>query len=158
MPQGHDSVITISLLDPVGWQAVQTWEFDGASVIRIGREKTNDVIISDTLVSRRHGELNRTDAGWSITPLGRNGIAVGSRVITSATPVPHETVLRLATTGPYLEFRVGRRRDTIAEKLADHQRWEAEAHEREEERQRAEQTDATEPDFPKQLLRQKPAN
>jgi pSer/pThr/pTyr-binding forkhead associated (FHA) protein len=158
MPQGRDSVITISLLDPVGWHAVQTWEFDGASVIRIGRAKTNDVIISDAVVSRRHGELIRTDVGWSITPLGRNGIAVGSRVITSATPVPHETVLRLATGGPYLEFRVGGRRNTIAEKRADHQRWEAAAHEREEERQRAEQTDATEPDFPKHFQRQKPAS
>ncbi len=158
MPHDHDSVVTISLLDPVGWHAVQTWEFDGASVIRIGRAKTNDVIISDTLVSRRHGELVRTDVGWNITPLGRNGIAVGSRVITSATPVPHETVLRLATSGPYLEFRVGGRRNTIAEKLADHQRWEAAAREREEERQRAEQTDATEPDFPRRLQGRKPAN
>jgi len=154
MSQGHDSVVTISLLDPVGWHVVQNWEFDGASVIRIGRAKTNDVIISDALVSRRHGELIRTDVGWSITPLGRNGIAVGSRVITSATPVPHETVLRLATSGPYLEFRVGSRRNTIPEKLADEQRREAAAREREEERQRAEQTDATELDFPKRFQRQ----
>jgi len=157
MPQDHDSVVTISLLDPVGWHAVQSWEFDGASVIRIGRDRTNDVIIGDTLVSRRHGELVRTDVGWTIAPLVRNGIAVGSQMITSATPVSHETVLRLATSGPYLEFRVGRRRNTIGEKLVDHQRWEAAAREREEERQRAEQTDSTEPDFPGRLPRQKPA-
>ena len=158
MLEGHDSLITISLLDPVAWHAVQTWEFDGASVIRIGRAKTNDVIISDTLVSRRHGELNRTDDGWSVTPLGRNGIAVGTQVITSTTPVPHETILRLATNGPYLEFRIGSRRNGMAEKLADHQRWEAAAREREEERKRAEQTDATEPDFPKRFQGQKPAS
>jgi serine/threonine-protein kinase len=155
MPQVHDSVITISLLDPVGWHAVQTWEFDGASVIRIGRAKTNDVILSDTQVSRNHGELTRTDVGWSVMPLGRNGIAIGSRAITNATPVGHEVVLRLATNGPYLEFRVGRRRDTIAEKLADRQRREVAAHEREEERRRAEQTDATELDFLKRPQRLK---
>jgi pSer/pThr/pTyr-binding forkhead associated (FHA) protein len=150
MPQDHDSVVTISLLDPVGWRPIQTLEFDGASVIRIGRAKTNDVIVSDTMVSRRHGELVRTDTGWSVIPLGRNGIAVGSREVTSATPLPHETVLRLATSGPYLEFRVGgRRRNAI--RPADDECSEAEAREREEERQRAEQTEATEPNFLKRF-------
>src|ERR1043166_4055888 len=69
MPPIRDSVITISLLDPVRGHAVQSWEFDGAAVIRIGRASTNDVILNDLQVSRVHGELIRTDAGWNITPL-----------------------------------------------------------------------------------------
>ena len=152
MPQDPDSFVTISLLDPVGWRPIQIWEFDGASVIRIGRAKTNDVIVSDTMVSRRHGEIVRTDTGWSVIPLGRNGIAVGNREVTSSTPLPPETVLRLATSGPYLEFRVGgRRRDAISSRPADDQWSEAEKRERKEERHRAEQTDSTEPDFLKRF-------
>ena len=147
MPQDHDSVVTISLLDPVGWRPIQTWEFDGASVIHIGRSKTNDVIVSDTMVSRKHGELVRTDTGWSVIPLGRNGIAVDSREITGATPLAHKAVLRLATSGPYLEFRVGR----LTGKPADDQLSEAEVREQEEERRRAERTDSTEPDFLKRF-------
>ena len=79
MPPVRDSVITISLLDPVRGHAVQSWEFDGAAVNRIGRAKTNDVILNDSQVSRVHGELTRTDAGWNITPLGRNGVAISGR-------------------------------------------------------------------------------
>lgn len=154
----NDPVISISLLDPVNGQAIQTWEFDGASVIRIGRAETNDVVIRDTLVSRTHAELTRTDDGWSVTALGRNGIAISGRAITGAAPVGHGTVLRLANSGPYLEFRVGRRRNTLAERLADQERWEAAAHEREEDRQHAGRVDATEVDFPKRAEQRKPTN
>jgi serine/threonine-protein kinase len=146
MPEAIDPVVTISLLDPVAGYAVQSWEFEGASLIRIGRAETNDVVLSDTSVSRMHGELTRTDAGWSVTALGRNGIIVGGRAITGATAINHETVLRLAASGPYLEFRFGRRRNTLAERLNEEKRW-AEAREREEEQQRADRTDATELDF-----------
>ena len=76
----------------------------------------------------------------------RNGIVVHGRAITGATAVSHETVLRLAASGPYLEFRFGRRHNTLAEKLDEERRW-SDAREREEERQRADQTDATELDF-----------
>ncbi len=156
MPEALDPVITISLLDPVAGYAVQSWEFDGASVIRIGRGETNDVVLSDTTVSRMHGELTRTDAGWNVTALGRNGIVVGGHAITGATPVTHEAVLRLAAGGPYLEFRFGRRRNTLAERLDEERRW-ADAQEHEEERQRADQTDATEVDFRRRPEPRKPA-
>jgi pSer/pThr/pTyr-binding forkhead associated (FHA) protein len=146
MPEALDPVITISLLDPVAGYAVQSWEFEEASVIRIGRSRTNDVVLSDTSVSRMHGELTRTNAGWSVTALGRNGIVVGGHAITGATALTHEAVLRLAANGPYLEFRFGRRRNTLAERLDEERRW-SEARENEEERQRADRTDATELDF-----------
>src|ERR1017187_1490171 len=109
MPEATDSVVTISLLDPVAGSAVQSWEFEGVSLIRIGRAETNDVVLSDTSISRMHGELTRTEAGWSVTALGRNGIVVAGRAITGATAISHETVLRLAAGGPYLEFRFGSR-------------------------------------------------
>ncbi len=146
MREALDPVVTISLLDPVAGYAVQSWEFEGAKLIRIGRGETNDVVLSDTSVSRMHGELTRSEAGWSVTALGRNGIVMHGRAITGATALSHETVLRLAAGGPYLEFRLGRRHDTLAQKLHEERRW-SDAREREEERQRADQTDATELDF-----------
>jgi pSer/pThr/pTyr-binding forkhead associated (FHA) protein len=142
--------VTISLLDAVRGDAAQSWEFEGTTRIRIGRDGTNDVVLGDTAVSRMHGELARTDAGWFVTALGRNGIAIRGRAITGATPVKHEAVLRLAVGGPYLEFRLGRRQHTPAERLADRQRWA----EREQELRRAAQTDATDVDY---LNRRSPA-
>lgn len=157
MPEALDPVITISLLDPVAGYAVQSWEFEKESVIRFGRAETNDVVLSDTSVSRVHGELTRTEAGWNVTALGRNGIVVHGRAITGATAVTHEAILRLAANGPYLEFRFGRRRNTLAEKLDEERRW-AEVRENEEERQRADRTDATELDFRNRLEPRKPTH
>jgi pSer/pThr/pTyr-binding forkhead associated (FHA) protein len=157
MAETQDAVVTVSLLDPLRGDAIQSWEFDAAPLIRIGRADTNDVVLNDARVSRVHGELSRNESGWSVTPLGRNGIAIGGQAITGATPLAHETVLRLAAGGPYLEFRVGRRRNTPAERLADQQRWAA-AREREEEQDRASRTDITEVDFLRRPPPRRPAN
>ncbi len=153
MPENDDSMISISLLDPVRGDAVQSWEFNGASAIRFGRAETNHVVLGDSQVSRQHGELTRKDGAWSVTPLGRNGIAISGRPINGATPVGPETVLRLAASGPYLEFRIGRRLNTHAERLADQQRWGA--RDREEEQSR---TDVTDVDFLNRRNPQKPAS
>jgi pSer/pThr/pTyr-binding forkhead associated (FHA) protein len=152
MPENDDSMITISLLDPVRGHAVQSWEFDGSFAIRFGRAETNHVILGDSQVSRQHGELTRKDGAWSVTPLGRNGIAISGQPINGATPVGPETVLRLAASGPYLEFRIGRRLNTHAERLADQQRWAA--RDREEEQSR---TDVTDVDFLNRRDPHKPA-
>jgi pSer/pThr/pTyr-binding forkhead associated (FHA) protein len=152
MPENDDSMITISLLDPVRGHAVQSWEFDGSFAIRFGRAETNHVILGDSQVSRQHGELTRKDGAWSVTPLGRNGIAISGQPINGATLVGPETVLRLAASGPYLEFRIGRRLNTHAERLADQQRWAA--RDREEEQSR---TDVTDVDFLNRRDPQKPA-
>ena len=78
MPETHDPVITISLLDPVAGYAVQSWEFDGVSLIRIGRADTNDVVLSDTTVSRMHGELTH-DPIIPKTGKGSSGILLHYR-------------------------------------------------------------------------------
>jgi pSer/pThr/pTyr-binding forkhead associated (FHA) protein len=157
MVETHDAVITISLLDPLRGDAIQSWEFDAAPLIRIGRAATNDVVLNDARVSRVHGELSHGESGWSVTPLGRNGIAIGGQAITGATPLGPGAVLRFAAGGPYLEFRVGRRRNTPADRLVDQQRWAA-AREREEEQDRASRTDITEVDFLRRPPPGKPAN
>lgn len=151
-------IVTISLLDPVRGDATQNWEFEDVSLIRFGRAETNDVVLHDEEVSRMHGEFRRTDAGWTITPLGRNGVAISAHDVNGGTPVSHQTVLRLSANGPYLEFRIGRRTNTPAERLADQQRFAAAARERDEERRRARQTNATQVDFLKRAGPQKPAS
>jgi pSer/pThr/pTyr-binding forkhead associated (FHA) protein len=156
IPENHDSVITISLLDPVRGDAVQSWEFNGSSAIRFGRAETNHVVLGDAEVSRQHGELTRTEGQWSVTPLGRNGIAISGQPINGVTPVGPETVLRLAASGPYLEFRLGRRLNTHAERLADQQCWAA--RDREEKQSRATRTDVTDVDFLNRRNPQKPAS
>jgi len=80
------------------------------------------------------------------------GIAISGQPINGATPVGPETVLRLAASGPYLEFRIGRRLNTHAERLADQQRWAA--RDREEEQSR---TDVTDVDFLNRRDPHKPA-
>lgn len=48
--------------------------------IVIGRQSTNDVVLSDPNVSRRHAELRRNDATWTLVDLGStNGTTVNGR-------------------------------------------------------------------------------
>lgn len=47
----------------------------------IGRLSTNDVILSDSNVSRRHAELRKTGEGWSVVDLGStNGTMVNGKL------------------------------------------------------------------------------
>jgi len=102
--------IAVSLLDPVKGHAIQTWEFNGQSVIRIGRGDTNDVVVSDPLVSRLHAELISDTAGrWRIVSLGRNGTLVDGELLSAPAPIRHGSVLQLGSNGPWVEFCEGRR-------------------------------------------------
>ena len=50
------------------------------SPIVIGRQSTNDVVLSDPNVSRRHAELRRNDETWTLVDLGStNGTTVNGR-------------------------------------------------------------------------------
>ena len=150
-------IVTISLLDPVRGDATQHWEFEGATLIRFGRGATNDVVLGDEEVSRLHGEFARSPEGWTVTPLGRNGVAISGHHIAGVTPVGHTTVLRLSANGPYIEFRIGRRPTQAAQRLADRKRFATATREREQERQRARQTNATQVDFLKRQARRNPS-
>jgi pSer/pThr/pTyr-binding forkhead associated (FHA) protein len=102
--------IAVSLLDPVKGHPIQTWEFDGQSLIRIGRGETNDVVVADPLVSRTHAELISDTAGrWRVVSLGRNGTLVDGEMVSDPTPVRHGTILQLGSNGPWVEFSEGRR-------------------------------------------------
>ncbi|MEI6083782.1 MAG: FHA domain-containing protein [Verrucomicrobiota bacterium] len=151
MSENADSVITLNLLDPLRGDALQSWEFSDAVVIRIGRSRDNDVVIEDMVVSRTHAVLSKPDGRWAVTALGRNGIIIDGRPISNDTPLRHENILRLGVDGPHLEFTIGRKRTTSADRLRLLQTSSALARERDEERERARRTDVTDVDLMKRL-------
>jgi len=102
-PEIHDPVITISLLDPMAGYAVRSWEFDGYRW-SLRALRNEHVVLNDTTVSRMHA-ATRTDAGWSVTALGRNGIVVRRPPITGATPIVTKRCC-VSRRRPYLEFRL----------------------------------------------------
>jgi len=89
---------------------LRTWEFDGQSVIRIGRADDNDVVVIDPLVSRLHAELLFDEAGqWRIVSVGRNGTWVDGEQVSEPRSLGHGMVVQLGSNGPWMEFREGRR-------------------------------------------------
>jgi pSer/pThr/pTyr-binding forkhead associated (FHA) protein len=95
--------VTVQLFDPSSRQPVKTWTFDDKPTITIGRGDTADVLISDAYVSRVHAELTYRDNQWILISRGRNGVLVGSQVITE-TPILGEVSFRLGSAGPILKF------------------------------------------------------
>jgi pSer/pThr/pTyr-binding forkhead associated (FHA) protein len=95
--------VTVQLFDPSSRQPVKTWTFADKPIITIGRGDTADVLISDAYVSRVHAELTYRDNHWILISRGRNGVLIGSQVIT-ATPVLGEVSFRLGSAGPVLKF------------------------------------------------------
>lgn len=56
--------------------------------LRIGRLSDNDVVLDDLLVSRRHAQLVRTGANWTLIDVGSgNGTFLNGQRITSPAPI-----------------------------------------------------------------------
>src|SRR3954468_956837 len=88
--------VTVQLFDPSSRQPVKTWTFSEQPTITIGRGDTADVLISDAYVSRVHAELAFRDNQWILISRGRNGVLIGSQVITE-TPILGEVSFRLGS-------------------------------------------------------------
>lgn len=98
----NDSVM-LHLLDPATGHVMQAWLLSSQSVIKIGRDPSQDVLISHPHVSRQHAELCLRDGQWQVVSLGRNGILVdGQRVDASRIGNGHS--FRLGAEGPTLRF------------------------------------------------------
>lgn len=99
-------MITLTLLHPVDSTAVQSWTFADESVIAIGRAMDNKVVLHSSVVSRRHVELRRSNKRWEIVNLGANGTYLDGKLI-SQVPLVDGVIIRLASSGPQLQIRLG---------------------------------------------------
>lgn len=81
----------------------EAWVVDGfggahpiAARTRIGRNHDNELIVLASSVSREHADLQRTEAGWTVTDLGsRNGTFVQGARIQGSVTLPERAVLRV---------------------------------------------------------------
>ena len=83
---------------------LQCWSFNASSGrIAIGRSNSNDVVLSDRVVSRWHAEIERADSGWRFEVLGINGAYIeGQRV--DRFLLWDGVCVQLGQTGPRLRF------------------------------------------------------
>lgn len=101
------SAIALTLLHPSQSTPVQSWTFDSASVIQIGRANDSDVILYSAVVSRHHLELRYQDSDcWEIVSYGANGTYVRGKPISNI-PVSDGMVIRLGESGPKIRIRLG---------------------------------------------------
>ncbi|BAZ23468.1 serine/threonine protein kinase [Kalymmatonema gypsitolerans NIES-4073] len=103
-------MVTLTLLEPQQKTPLRQWHFDDESIIRIGRSADNDVVLSDTLVSRYHLELkhigsDKNGGSWQVMSQGINGTFLNGVLVTQAF-LPDNSLLQLAQGGPILKFQI----------------------------------------------------
>ncbi len=115
---GSSDAVTLTLLHPQ--QPEQQWRFESQDVIRIGRSPDNDVVLSDSRVSRYHLEIRRIDisgarvgnnvpsSAWRMVNQGTNGTFLDGILVSQAW-LTDGSLLQLAQKGPVLKFQVQHR-------------------------------------------------
>jgi len=118
--EGAATAVTLSLVDPAKGHLLQSWDFEGQPLIRIGRAQDNDVVTLDHSVSRYHVELAFADGHWTLFSLGRNGVYVDD-VRLSEARLNDGDVFQLASDGPKFQFanEAGAKPGSGTETLAD---------------------------------------
>jgi pSer/pThr/pTyr-binding forkhead associated (FHA) protein len=96
-------VITLTLLHPLKSIAVQKWNFEPNSVIRIGRANDNEVVLYSAVVSRHHLEIRPRGNDWALINLGSNGTFINGKKINKVL-VKDGMVIRLASSGPKIKI------------------------------------------------------
>ncbi|MDH6057255.1 FHA domain-containing serine/threonine-protein kinase [Umezakia ovalisporum] len=111
-------MVILTLLEPQK-TPLQQWYFENSSVIRIGRAVDNDVVLSDSLVSRHHLELRRVDfaknknvPSWQMISQGTNGTFVDGILVLQCN-LADNCLLQLAQGGPILQFQLQDIPDTL---------------------------------------------
>ena len=112
-------MVILTLLEPQKKTSLKEWCFENSSVIRIGRAGDNDVVLSDSLVSRHHLELRQVNsakntnvASWQVFSKGTNGTFLDGKLILQC-PLPDNSLLQLAQGGPILQFQLQKIPDTL---------------------------------------------
>ncbi|MGB3508808.1 MAG: protein kinase [Microcoleaceae cyanobacterium] len=103
-------MIRLTLLDLEKNTPLKNWEFESESIIRVGRSPDNQVVLSDTMVSRHHLELHKVDKSqsgnlWRLISQGTNGTFVNG-VLISQGIIADNSLIQLARDGPILKFQI----------------------------------------------------
>ncbi|TVP58810.1 MAG: FHA domain-containing protein [Nodularia sp. (in: Bacteria)] len=116
-------MVILTLLEPQQKTSLKQWCFEDSSVIRIGRAGDNDVVLSDSLVSRHHLELrpvnsgkNKHIAAWQVFSKGTNGTFLDGTLVLQC-PLPDNSLLQLAQGGPILKFQLQKLPNTVLRSL-----------------------------------------
>lgn len=71
----------------IGRKAMQVYDLDKETIL-IGREDDVDIVIDNPSVSRKHAQIRKVGAGWTVEDLGSsNGTFLHGNKITSAQPL-----------------------------------------------------------------------
>ncbi|MBP5974678.1 protein kinase [Brasilonema sp. CT11] len=105
-------MVTLTLLEPQQKTPLEQWHFDDESIIRIGRSADNDVVLSDSLVSRYHLELRQVNSdknggSWQVISQGTNGTFLNGVLVTQIL-LSDNSELQLAQKGPILRFEINK--------------------------------------------------
>ncbi|MGI0483292.1 FHA domain-containing protein [Geminocystis sp. CENA526] len=106
-------MITLTLLHPLKSVAVQKWNFEPNSVIRIGRANDNEVVLYSAVVSRHHLEIRPRGDDWALISLGSNGTFINGKKINKVL-VKDGMVIRLASSGPKIKITLSQDVDSSA--------------------------------------------
>lgn len=103
-------MVTLTLLEPQKKTPLNQWCFEEETVIRVGRSADNDVVLTDTLVSRHHLEIRQLGANngggsWQVVSHGTNGTFLNGVLVTQSR-LPNDALLQLAKGGPILQFHL----------------------------------------------------
>lgn len=110
-------VVTLTLLHPKNSASLEEWQFEKESIIRIGRSPENNVVLTDSRVSRHHLELrlveisasrignSLTSTAWRLINLGTNGTFLDGILVSQAW-LRNGSLIQLAQGGPKLKFLI----------------------------------------------------
>lgn len=103
-------MIRLTLLDPQKNTPLKNWDFQSESIIKLGRSPDNNIVLSDSLVSRYHLELHKISKSqsgnlWRLVSQGTNGTFVNG-VLMSQGIVHDGSLIQLARGGPIFKFQI----------------------------------------------------
>lgn len=109
--------VTLTLLHPKNSAPLEEWRFEQESIIRVGRSPENNLVLTDSRVSRHHLELrlveisasridnSLTSTAWRLINLGTNGTFLDGILVSQAW-LRNGSLIQLAQGGPKLKFQI----------------------------------------------------
>lgn len=101
----NDPIIELDLLDSAQGHPIQSWRFEGRTMLVVGRADETDVRIVDPRVSRNHVELHYAPQEWSLVSKGRNGVLVDGQPVQTV-PLVDRMLFQLGAGGPTMRVRL----------------------------------------------------